>query len=133
MEGLWGRVIGQDREGQSFDRLRKINSTVYNRTTSRRLEKLTYCRQGVRDKEKEGHIIVSSGAAVSSAPQLSQATTSLRNSGRTTLEVRQFVCALDYRRLTNNKHCIFFLQNQSLLKEDLKQLFNLHCLPIYIF
>ena len=87
MEGLWGRV-GQGREGQSFDRLRKINSTVYNRTTSRKLEKLTYCRHGVRDRKKEGHIIVSSGAAVNSASQLSQAITSLRNSGRTILEVR---------------------------------------------
>ena len=35
------------------------------------------------------------------------------------------VCSLDYRRLTNNAHGVRLSQNQSLLKKDLKQLFNL--------
>ena len=78
-------------------------------------------------------LIVSSGAAVDSASQLSQASILIRKSG-TTMEVREFVCSLDYRRLINDTpHRIVFSLNQRFLKEDLKQLSVLHFLRIHIF
>ena len=50
------------------------------------------------------------------------------------MEVREFVCSLDYRQLTNNTHRICFSQNQSLLKKDLRQLFNLlYVVCVFIF
>ena len=52
-------------------------------------ENLTYCRHEVKDREKEGYI-VSSGAAVVNALQLSQATNPLPKSRRT-LEVRELL------------------------------------------
>ena len=127
----WGRV-GQDREGQLFERLRKRYGTRKNNQL-KILEKLTYCRHGVRAGEKEGCIIVSSGAAVNSASQLSQATTTIIRKSVRTMEVRWFFCSLDHRRLINNTHHIVFSQNQRLLKEDLKQLSVPHCLRVYIF